>query len=98
MDVHTALTYSFFLGLIIASAVILFKKLNEINLVNIIFAVIGAVLTYIFVSLNPMAANHSLIVLFFSGMIAICAMILPGVCNDFAWCFRIIFIIAFRAI
>ena len=83
MDVHTALTYSFFLGLIIASAVILFKKLNEINLVNIIFAVIGAVLTYIFVSLNPMAANHSLIVLFFSGMIAICAMILPGVSGSF---------------
>ena len=47
MDVHTALTYSFFLGLIIASAVILFKKLNEINLTNIIFAVIGAILTYI---------------------------------------------------
>ena len=83
MDVHTALTYSFFLGLIIASAVILFKKLNEINLTNIIFAVIGAILTYIFVSLNPMAANHSLIVLFFSGMIAICAMILPGVSGSF---------------
>ena len=83
MDVYTSLTFSFFLGLIIASAVILFKKLNEINLTNIIFAVIGAILTYIFVSLNPVAANHSLIVLFFSGMIAICAMILPGVSGSF---------------
>lgn len=83
MDVHTALTYAFFLGLIIASAVILFRKLNEINIKNIIFAVIGAILTYIFVSLNPMAANHSLIVLFFSGMIAICAMILPGISGSF---------------
>ena len=70
MDVHTALTYSFFLGLIIASAVILFKKLNEINLKNILFAIIGAILTYVFVSLNPMAAHHSLIIIFFSGMIA----------------------------
>ena len=83
MDAHTALTYSFFLGLIIASAVILFKKLNEINLKNILFALLGAVLTFIFVSLNPIAANHSLIVIFISGMIAICAMILPGISGSF---------------
>lgn len=83
MEVHTALTYAFFLGLIIASAVILFKKLNEISLKNILFAAIGAVLTFIFVSLNPIAANHSLIVIFISGMIAICAMILPGISGSF---------------
>lgn len=83
MDVYTALTYSFFLGLIIASAVILFKKLDSINLKNVLFAVCGAVLTYIFVSLNPIAANHSLIVIFISGMIAICAMILPGISGSF---------------
>jgi putative membrane protein len=83
MDAHTALTYSFFLGLIIASAVILFKKLNEINLKVILFALIGAVLTFIFVSLNPIAANHSLLVIFISGMIAICAMILPGISGSF---------------
>ncbi len=83
MDVYTAVTYSFFLGLIIASAVVLFKKLNKIDIKTVLFAVIGAVLTYIFVSLNPIAANHSLIVLFISGMIAICAMILPGVSGSF---------------
>ena len=83
MEVHTALTFSFFLGLIIASAVILFKKLNEVNLKNFLFAVIGAVLTFIFVSLNPIAANHSLLVIFLSGMIAICAMILPGISGSF---------------
>ena len=83
MDNHTAITYAFFLGLIIASAVILFKKLNKINVTNFAFAVIGAILTYIFVSLNPIAANHSLIVIFLSGMIAICAMILPGISGSF---------------
>jgi len=83
MDNYTAFTYSFFLGLIIASAVILFKKLNKINLKNILFAIIGCVLTYIFVSLNPIAANHSLLIIFFSGMIAICAMILPGISGSF---------------
>ena len=83
MDVHTALTYSFFLGLIIASSVVLFKKIDKINIKHILFAVVGFILTYIFVSLNPIAANHSLIVLFLSGMIAICAMILPGISGSF---------------
>lgn len=83
MDTHTALTYSFFLGLIIASAVILFKKLDEINIKYVISAIAGLIVTYIFVSLNPIAANHSLIVLFISGMIAICAMILPGISGSF---------------
>lgn len=83
MDNYTALTFSFFLGLIIASAVVLFKKLNKITVKNLLFAILGAVLTYIFVSLNPIAANHSLIVIFISGMIAICAMILPGISGSF---------------
>ena len=83
MDNQTALTYPFFLGLIIASALILFKKINKINIKHFIFVVIGFILTYIFVSLNPIAANHSLLVIFISGMIAICAMILPGISGSF---------------
>ena len=83
MDVYTALTYSFFLGLIISSAVILFRKLEKINIKHLLCALIGAILTYIFVSLNPIAANHSLLIIFISGMIAICAMILPGISGSF---------------
>ena len=83
MDVHTALTFSFFLGLILASAVILFKKILKIGIAHVIAAVVGMILTYIFVSLNPIAANHSLPVIFISGLIAICAMILPGISGSF---------------
>ncbi len=83
LEYHTAYTFSFFLGLILASAYILYTKLDEINIKLIILTVIGIVLSYIFVGLNPIAANHSLIVLFFSGLIAICAMILPGISGSF---------------
>ena len=83
MDNHTAMTFSFFLGLIIASAVILFRKISKINFKHVIAAIIGLILTYIFVSLNPIAGDHSLILIFFSGMIAICAMILPGISGSF---------------
>ena len=83
MDVHTALTFSFFLGLIIASAYVLLKKIPKLHIKHIVFTVIGLVLAYIFVSLNPIAANHSLPVIFISGLIAICAMILPGISGSF---------------
>ena len=83
MDVYPALTYAFFLGLIIASAYILLKKIPKLQIKHIAFVILGFVLAYIFVSLNPIAANHSLPVLFISGLIAICAMILPGISGSF---------------
>ena len=83
MDVYTALTYSFFLGLIIASSYVLYRQMDELTLKHLVFTIIGAVLAYIFVSLNPIAMNHTLPILFMSGLIAICAMILPGISGSF---------------
>jgi putative membrane protein len=83
MDFYPALTYSFFLGLIIASAYILLKKIPKLQIKHVAFVILGFVLAYIFVSLNPIATNHSLPVIFISGLIAICAMILPGISGSF---------------
>lgn len=83
MDVYTALTYSFFLGLIVASSYVLYRQMDGLTPKHIVFTVIGIVLAYIFVSLNPIAMNHSLPILFISGLIAICAMILPGISGSF---------------
>ena len=80
---QTANIFAFFLGLILASAYIQYTKLDGLNFKLIVTTVIGIVLSYIFVGLNPIAANHSLIVIFFSGIIAICAMILPGISGSF---------------
>ena len=57
--------------------------MDELTLKHVIFTVIGAVLAYIFVSLNPIAMNHTLPILFISGLIVICAMILPGISGSF---------------
>lgn len=83
LDSQTAYTFSFFLGLILASAYILYTKLGDFNLKLIIITLMGIILSYIFVGLNPIASNHSLIVIFISGLIAICAMILPGISGSF---------------
>ncbi|MFR3950354.1 MAG: DUF368 domain-containing protein [Ruminococcus sp.] len=61
----------------------LYRQMDELTLKHVIFTVIGAVLAYIFVSLNPIAMNRTLPILFMSGLIAICAMILPGISGSF---------------
>ena len=67
LEEQTAYTFSFFLGLILASSYILYTQLDEINIKILIVTAIGIVLSYIFVGLNPIAANHSLPVIFISG-------------------------------
>ena len=83
LDSHTAYTFAFFLGLILASAYILYKHLPKVSPKLIIISIVGFILTFIFVGLNPIAANHALPIIFFSGMIAICAMLLPGISGAF---------------
>lgn len=83
LTVYTAPTYAFFFGLILASAGFVYKHVDELNLKNIVFLIIGLVFAVLFVGLNPIQANHSLPIVFISGMVAICAMILPGISGAF---------------
>ena len=53
--------------------------MDAFNVRAISVTIIFAILAYIFVGLNPMQAAHSLPILFISGFIAICAMLLPGI-------------------
>lgn len=79
----TALTYAFFFGLILSSAIFLFKQAGKFKVFDSLFLVIGLLFAVWIAGLNSLDANHSLLVLFFSGAIAICAMILPGISGAF---------------
>ncbi|KZX14584.1 hypothetical protein MBFIL_08220 [Methanobrevibacter filiformis] len=83
LEDYTAITFAFFLGLILASSYVLYKQIVHFSPKIILISIIGFVLAYIFVGLNPIATNHTLPVLFLSGMVAICAMILPGISGAF---------------
>jgi putative membrane protein len=83
MVVYPIYTFAFFLGLILASTYILYTHIVKVSFKIAIVSIIGFILAFIFVGLNPISANHSLPVLFFSGLIAICAMILPGISGAF---------------
>jgi putative membrane protein len=76
---HAVETYSFFLGLIIASAVAIFLKIRSPGAATILYLVIGAGAGYLIGGLGHLDIGHSLPVLFLTGMAALCAMILPGI-------------------
>ncbi len=79
----TALTYAFFFGLIFASAVMLYKKGDGISIKNILFSFIGFIFAFLFVGFGALQIGHSLPIIFISGALALCAMILPGISGAF---------------
>lgn len=79
----TALTYAFFFGLIFASAVLLYKKGDGISIKNILFSFIGFIFAFLFVGFGALQIGHSLPIIFISGALALCAMILPGISGAF---------------
>ena len=84
LDTKTALIYSFFFGLILASAFFVFKKIRNFHASTIISSIIGLIFAFSIIGLGVMdMLGNSLPVLFFSGAIAICAMILPGISGSF---------------
>lgn len=75
--------FAFFGGLIIASVLAIAVKV-EWSIGPVISLIVAAAAGFIIVSLPAVDnAGHSPIVLFLSGMIAICAMILPGISGSF---------------
>lgn len=74
---------SFFFGLILASAQLLIKKLDNIQLNEILFFVFGVILGCL-ISLFPVIKTEDItFMVFLSGVISIFAMLLPGVSGSF---------------
>lgn len=76
-------TWSLFFGLILASTFLVYRMVKRWSLAPIAAAAAGAASAYWLSGLLPGEASHSYPVLFFSGMVAICAMILPGISGSF---------------
>ena len=76
------LLFSFFFGLVLASILTIGVKVRWSGSTAATF-VVGTVAAFLIVNIVPAEANHSTPVLFVSGMIAITAMILPGISGSF---------------
>jgi len=77
------LVWSFFFGLIVASAIYVARTIDKWNLQTIIAGLAGIVVAYLITILSPAEANTGYFFIFLSGSIAICAMILPGISGSF---------------
>lgn len=77
------LVWAFFFGLIIASVVLIWKKITHWEIVSIVALLIGIGITYYITIARPVSSPESYPYLFLSGFIAIIAMILPGISGAF---------------
>lgn len=83
LETHPSLVWAFFIGLIIASIFIVWKRVSDWSAVNLLAVVIASAGAYILVGLSPSETPHTPLLLFLSGAIAISAMILPGISGAF---------------
>jgi putative membrane protein len=77
------LVWSFFFGLIMASAVLLFKQVGQWNLKTIAALVLTTAAALFYTLASPAAGREELWFVFISGTIAISALMLPGVSGSF---------------
>lgn len=84
LENYAVYTWSTFFGLIAASIYFVGKQVKSPgHPKNLSFLGLGGVIGYALVSLVPVNTPNDMIYIFFSGMIAICAMILPGISGSF---------------
>ncbi len=78
------LLWSFFFGLVVASIFYIAKQIEHWNIKSIVLIVIASSLAYYISDSEPLVTSESShLYLFFSGALAICAMILPGISGAF---------------
>jgi len=83
LDNQPIMVWSFFFGLMVASVFFLIKEIEHWRIATVLAMVLSGVVAYVITILPPLAGNHGLIFIFFSGALAICAMILPGISGAF---------------
>jgi len=80
---YPILVWSFFFGLIVASAIYVARSIKSWNVGTVVSGILGIAIAFGITVISPAEANTAYWFVFISGMIAICAMILPGISGSF---------------
>ncbi len=75
--------YGLFFGLILGSIYLLIKNIKGFTWKHVLFLILGTIIGYWVVTLVPTDTPETYPFIFFSGAVAICAMILPGISGSF---------------
>ncbi|MCL6510901.1 MAG: DUF368 domain-containing protein [Anaerolineae bacterium] len=83
LETHPSLVFAFFFGLVLASVLVVRKRVTRWTLTRIGLLGAAALGAFVLVGLAPTKTPNDPLFLFLSGAIAICAMILPGISGSF---------------
>lgn len=83
LEHHPIEIWSFFFGLIIASALFVSKEVGRWNAVPVLSAAVGAAVAYWITVASPAQTPETWWFILLTGAVAICAMILPGISGAF---------------
>ncbi|MEZ5056086.1 MAG: DUF368 domain-containing protein [Saprospiraceae bacterium] len=83
LENYPVLLWSFFFGLILGSVVFVARMIKQWNLVTVLTFIIGTAIAYYITIASPAEGNQALWFVFVSGMLAICALMLPGISGSF---------------
>lgn len=83
LEHHTAETMAVFFGLVLASGIVVTSYVQRWSAVAIAACLVAGIGAFILGSLTPTAADPTIPYLFVCAVIAICAMILPGISGAF---------------
>lgn len=83
LHTYPSFVWAFFFGLVLASTWIVLKRVVKWDVSDKVSFVVATIVTYVLVGLIPIETPNSYPIIFLSGAIAICAMILPGISGSF---------------
>jgi putative membrane protein len=80
---YPEILWGFFFGLILASSVYIYQIMPRKAVVEFVVIVVGLVIAYMITSFSPAEGSTSYPFVFLSGMIAVSALLLPGISGSF---------------
>lgn len=83
LEEHPLQIWGFFFGLIVISSFLVLRQVKAWNAVNVISLLVGTAVAYFITVANPGQENDQLWFVFISGVIAISALLLPGLSGSF---------------
>lgn len=83
MEAHPLVVWGFFFGLVVASGFLVLRDITSWSLPRFCMLALGIAFALLVAILKPVQVPINLITFFLAGMIAICAMILPGISGSF---------------
>ncbi len=83
LETQPIMVWSFFFGLIVVSAIYIGRQIKDWDIAKVVTVCVGAFIAWQISGMTPTEVEATPLIIFFSGALAICAMILPGISGSF---------------